>query len=900
VLDQTTFGEWLRKRRRASDLTRQALADQAGCAEITLRRIENGTLKPSKELAQILLEKLGIPEFERSQWILFARGLSSFPIQPLDTFASPPLTNLPASLTTFIGREKEQTEIIKLIKKHRLVTLTGPGGVGKTRLSIKTGEQLLGDYANGVWLVELASLNDPALLPSTLITLFGMAAQTKVSPTDMLINFLRTKTILLIIDNCEHLLEACAQLTDTLLKNCANLKILVTSRESLNITGEAAYPVPSLGLPDLEQLLENFRKYESVRLFEERAQLAQMDFSLTLENASSVAQICHRLDGIPLAIELASAHVSMFSTEQIAAQLNESFKLLTGGSRTALPRQQTIRASIEWGWNLLTDSERILLQRLSVFAGGWILASAESACSDAGIEKNQIQDLLSQLVAKSLVVTNQESGRETRYHLLETIRQYANGKLEESEKEIGARDSHLNYFLDLAETAAPNLFKPEQLEWLARLDAEQGNLRAALNWSLSKENPEYALRLSAALGTFWNMRCHWIEGSKWLESALSKPSSIVGEAEKIARVRALYQDAELAEALDDIERIKTSANLSFTLAQAGIDKRDIAIARFYVGWAYYRQEDSENVRPLFEQCLTEFRELNDAYWEANTYRWLSHILVRKGEMSRNEKNKKDLELARKSGERLLLADILLNQATWAWNDRQFDKAEADLQESEILNMQIGYKGGMGAFHQAVLAHYKNDYQQAKIMYEKVREQYDLIGEKGIKSLAIVNLGMVAREEGDYPRAQSYIEEALKIAQEIGSSHIIGYRLALLGEIQFLQGDIEGTKQNFKKGLLIGRELVDERYTISGTLVIFSNSFMDVQPQNAVRVTGAAHAYLQKFDEPLESFFLRNSDRAVAQARQHLDEFAFNEAWSEGEKMTINEAYDLALKTVEEL
>ncbi len=897
-----SFGTWLRSRRRLLDLTQQTLAGQVGCARITLRRIEADALKPSKELALILLEKLGIPEFERPQWILFARGLASLPISPVDSFIGQPLSNLPASLTTFVGREKEQAKIIKHIRKYRLITLTGPGGVGKTRLSIRVGEEVLGDYANGVWLVELASLSDPTLLPQSVTAVFGIAAQSNISHTEILINFLRAKTTLLILDNCEHLLDACAQLAATLLTSCPNLKILATSRESLGVTGESAYPVPSLGLPDLEQLLETFREYESVRLFEERAQLAKMDFLLTLKNASSVAQICHRLDGIPLAIELAAAHVSMFSTEQIAARLNESFNLLTGGSRTALPRQQTIRASIDWSWNLLSDSERILLRRLSVFAGGWFLEAAEIVCSENGLEKNQVPDLISQLVAKSLVVTNQEAGYERRYHLLETIRQYANEKLEGSEREKRTQDSHLDYFLNLAETAAPNLLKPEQLEWLVRLEAEQNNIRAALDYALNnKESPEASLRLCAALGTFWIIKCNWLEGSKWLESALSKSSSILTMSEKTARVRALYQNAELADGLDDIERITTSANLSFTLAQEGIDKRDIAIARFYVGCAFHRLEDNEKARPLFEQCLAEFRELKDSYWEANTYRRLSHILVRKGKISLKEKNSQDLELARKAGERLLLANILFNQATWAWNDHQFDKAEAYLKESETLNNQIGYRGGMGSYYQAVMVHFKNDYQQARIMYEKVREQYDIIGEKGIKSLAIVNLGILARDEGDFQEAQSYIEEALKIAQEIGSRSVIGYRLALLGEVEFLQGNLQRAKRGFLESMSIGEEIVDEHYTKCGILLIFSKTYESLQPQNSIRVLSAANNYLRlkNLDEALDPFFIRDSDHAIAQARKYLDESAFNMAWVEGQKLTIEEAYDLALKVVEE-
>jgi len=400
--DEISFGKWLRKQRRALDLSRQAFANQVGCAEVTLRRIEAGTLKPSKELTGILLDKLGIPETERPQWISFARGLSGLPF-PSSPSSKKPITNLPAPLTTFIGREKEQSDVVGLIAKHRLVTLTGSGGVGKTRLSIKVGEQILGNYAGGVWLVELASLSNPALISQTFASLFGLTAQSTISFTDLLINFLRAKSVLLIVDNCEHLLDACAHFIDTLLKSCPHLKIIATSREPLGITGEAIYLVPSLELPDFQQLIDTFRDFESVHLFEERAQLAQFDFSLTVDNAASVAQICQRLDGIPLAIELAAAKVAMLSTAQIAKQLDESFNVLTGGSRTALPRHQTLRASMNWSWGLLTESEQTLMRQLSVFAGGWTLEAAQAVCDGNAL------DLTSALVKKSLIMVDQKS-----------------------------------------------------------------------------------------------------------------------------------------------------------------------------------------------------------------------------------------------------------------------------------------------------------------------------------------------------------------------------------------------------------------------------------------------------------------------------------------------------------
>src|SRR5688572_6617718 len=395
--EEISFGEWLHQRRRMLDLTQQALADQVGCARITLRRIESGALKPSKELVHILLDKLGIPEIEHPQWVLFARGLSGFPAKPINSFTNKPLTNLPASLTSFIGREKELNEITSLIAKNRLVTLAGVGGIGKTRLSLQVAQKLLNDFPSGTWLVELAPLSDPTLVPQAVVTTVGLIEQAGRSPLMILTDFLQARRALLLLDNCEHLIQACAQFAEALLRACPDLHILATSRESLGVAGEALYHVPSLALPDEQKLLEKFREYESVRLFEERAQLVQMNFALTLENASYVAQICRCLDGIPLAIELAAARVSMFSTEQIAARLHENFNLLTGGSRTALPRHQTLQALIDWSHDLLSEPERVLLRRLSVFAGGWSLEAAESVCGDGGIETSEIIDRLAQL-----------------------------------------------------------------------------------------------------------------------------------------------------------------------------------------------------------------------------------------------------------------------------------------------------------------------------------------------------------------------------------------------------------------------------------------------------------------------------------------------------------------------
>ncbi len=895
--EEISFGKWLRQHRRTLDLTQQTLADQVGCARITLRRIEADALKPSKELALILLEKLGIPESERPPWLLFARGLVGFPTKPDDSAETQRLTNLPASLTSFIGRAKEQTDIIRLISKHRLVTLTGSGGVGKTRLSLKVGEQLLEDYPNGIWLVELASLSDSTLLPQTIAALFDITTQSNMPITELLSNFLRAKSLLIILDNCEHLLDACAHLADTLLKNCPNLKILATSREALGITGEAAYPVPSLGLPDLEQLLENFRKYESVRLFEERAQLAKMDFSLMLENASSVAQICHRLDGIPLAIELAAAHVNIFSTEQIAAQLNESFNLLTGGSRTVLPRHQTIRASIDWSWNLLTDSERILLMRLSVFAGSWALDSAESICSGNGIESHQVLELMGQLVKKSLVVVKQEAGRETRYHFHEMVREFAHEKLVEAGESDALCDKNLEYFLELAETAAPHLLKPEQLEWLAQLEMEHNNLRTALEWSLGKIQSEYALRLAAALGMFWNMHCYWTEGSKWLANALAKPTENLNPAGKTARVRALYHDVALADSTDDMERMKISAEACLALCETGTDRRDLAIAQLYLGEYLVRQGQYAQAQPLIEQSLAEFQILNDSYWEAQAYDEICLIDVHQGTLDFFERVKQNVEMARKSGERLTIISALSEYIFQLYVHDRTDEAINYASEVEMLFQEIGFNSGSTTTMLfAEIAWLTGDNTKARSLFTEEQERLGVIGEKNLQSGVIASLGLLSMEEGKLSEAQTYIEQSLAMATEIGNKMFIVYRLSELGNVFYLQGNTERCKQNFRQSFSLAKDLTNPQKALP--LMSFLNTLYKRKPERTAKILGSIDRYRNEHNDPGSPLRKRYYNLAEKYSREALGSSAFNSAFMAGRVLSLDDALDLALKTVE--
>jgi len=342
-----------------------------------------------------------------------------------------------------------------------------------------------------------------------------------------------------------------------------------------------------------------------------------------------------------------------------------------------------------------------------------------------------------------------------------------------------------------------------------------------------------------------------------------------------------------------------SAKASLALCEGGTDQRDLAIARFYKGSAFFRLEDYESALPLLEQSLTEFRELKDLYWEAVTHGQLSVILVAKGEKSQGETIVQDLELARKAGERLNLAEVLKWQSFWAWTNNQIDKAEAYVKEAQTLYDQIGHTASSGSLVQGLIAHIRNDYQQARIMYTKSKEQFELHGEKYRKSYALQDLGALARDEGDFQLAKSYVEEALKIVNEVGVRTRIGYQLALLGQIEYLQGNLEGSKRKFNESLCIVKE-IDDLYSKSDSLLIFSNAYAILQPPIAVRILGAVQAYYRNIKDPIHPLRKRDSDSAIAQARQHLDESAFNAAWAEGEKMSLDEALDLALKTLEEM
>jgi predicted ATPase len=504
--------------------------------------------------------------------VVVADLLSDFP--PLTTL-EPSNHNLPAQLTSFIGRERELSEAGKLLSSTRLLTFIGPGGTGKTRLSLQVAALQVPEFKDGAWLIELAPLADPAYIASTIASTFNLRELQGAPLIDTVTDYLRGKDLLLVLDNCEHLIEACATLSEQLLQACRNLKIIASSREALGISGETVYHVPSLSLP---QDTGNLMDYEATRLFTERAIKANPQFTLTKDNASFVAQVCERLDGSPLAIELAAARVKLFTPEQIAARLDDRFKLLTGGSRTALPRQQTLRALIDWSYQTLNETEQHALRRLAVFLGGWSFEAAESTLGEM-----EAMDGLSGLVNKSLVNVEEKDG-ESRYRYLETIRQYAMEKLLESGESGDARTRHLAHFMQVCRRAEEKFRTAERRMWVHRLEVEHDNIRSALDWALENE-PEAALQMVCSLAGFWLSRSYMTEGSTWCQAAISRAEALSTAGPNIdqTRSRAYSSLAMLSINHGDHQTGQTAARKGVALARQVDDPLLLARALHFLG-----------------------------------------------------------------------------------------------------------------------------------------------------------------------------------------------------------------------------------------------------------------------------------------------------------------------------
>jgi non-specific serine/threonine protein kinase len=766
-----------------------------------------------------------------------------------------PSHNLPLRLTSFVGRERVLAEVQALLHEHRLVTLVGAPGVGKTRLGLHVAATLLNAYPDGAWLVELAPLSDPALVPQAVADVLGVREQPGRALAASLAEHLHRRGLLLLLDNCEHLVGAVATLAEALLRTCPDLRILATSREPLAIEGEATWRVPSLAFPDLPRAhatlpARALAEYEAVRLFVERARVAMSAFALDQQNAPTVAQICARLDGIPLAIELAAARVRALSVEQIAARLDDRFRLLTGGSRTALPRQQTLRGAVDWSYDLLAKPEQALLRRLAVFAGGFTLEAAERvASSESRVASGTDDDsllitryALLDLVDKSLVQVEPGGDGERRYRLLETLRQYGLEKLAEHGELAAARDRHRDYFLALAREAEPRLTGPEQIVALRELEREHDNFRAALAWcfpaatppgeaAAPETDPEGGMQLVVALIWLWVMHAHLSEGRRWLEQALAVPPADRTPARLAARVKALRGTAQLAAYQGDFRLAVVLLEEALALSRQTGDDQNVVFAARFLGMYLSLRGEHERAARLCEESLA---------------------------------------LARKLGVDWLVGRGLVGMATLAIRHGQYQRAVELSEERLVLARQEKISLGLAY---------------------------------GLRCLSRAVCGL-----GDHARAWALAEESLSISREMGDQRGVAEAYKDLGGAALVAGDVGQAIAHLRQALLDYHEPGDpwgvvqclhrliSALTLQGVHLAERERAADATAAfiAAARLLGANEALRESIGVVLLPTFEDAQEHDLATLRQYLGEDALSRTWSEDRGLSLDQTVEYAL------
>ena len=604
--------------------------------------------------------------------------------------------------------------------------------------------------------MELAPITNPEFVSQAICGMLEITLPGNASPLTVLTEYLQAKKLLLILDNCEHLIETCAQICDSLLHACPNLYILASSREALGVDGENSYHVPSLSLPDSQSGLAAIEGAESVKLFMDRASAVLPEFELNQSNASSIAQICRRLDGIPLAIELAASRVKLLSVEQIASRLDDAFHLLTGGSRTALPRQQTLRALIDWSYNLLSEPEKILFRRLAVFAGGWTMEAAEAVCSRDGIEPGDVLDLMANLVDKSLIVVTRE-GTESRYRRLEIIRQYAREKLAENEESETLQNHHMEYFCHLVERYESGLRGPNQVPLLDSLDTELDNLRAVLEWSLD-HNVSAGVRLASQLKWFWHLRNLWVEGAGWLDKFLmadADHNATVFDLEWVTfdRAKALLVLTHLAGLQGELQKLISCATKSLTLCEKLEGKDGISLLAecyVYIGQFAHYSGELDQAKTLAE---------------------------------------KSLALYQRSGDRFGIAEVQVNLLLLiALHSGQIEAA-VSLNESNLaIRKELGDLEGIayGVSLEGNLATHQGNYQRAEKSYMVAIEASHEARSVYVLGWSLAELGIVYLIRGEIEQACEYFLQVVNLAQEKWFPFLKALGLCLLALYSFEQ------------------------------------------------------------------------------------------------------------------
>jgi predicted ATPase/class 3 adenylate cyclase/Tfp pilus assembly protein PilF len=689
-------------------------------------------------------------------------------------------TNLPSMLSSFVGRDEEIAELKKRLSESRLLTITGMGGSGKTRLALQVGTELIDHYTGGVWLVDLAPLTNPHLTVKAVADVFNIREEEGRPLLPTLVETLRQKTLLLILDNCEHLLQEVAVLSERLLSSAPRVRILATSREPLGVVGETVWQIPPLSFPETltEEDVDSYLNYDAIRLFVNRAAAARPGFQVNEQNISSVGAISKGLEGNALAIELAAARVKMLPVEDIARRLEDCFRLLVSNSRTAHSRQQTLRALIDWSYDLLSETERILLRRLGVFKGGWTLEAAETVCSSEDLDDQQILDTLTSLVDKSLVVSDVHEDQQ-RYRYLEMIRQYALERLFEDGEAEEIERKHAQYYLGLAEKSRQELWGARQGLWLALLKSEHDNLRGALEWM--KGDPARSgmmLQMVRSLWRFWDIHGHISEGLNWIELAL-----------------------------------ETNPN-----GQAALRANVLRGA----GYLARQQGDYVRAKALHERSLAIFREINDTLGVARELSTLGEILWIKGDPKvAVEFNQESLALHYEMGNKEGVASSLEHLGIVARDHGDYSQARDLLDESLKIQREIGDALNIASClnNLALVDYLLCHYQQAITLFDEALSLYRQLNERWGLSETLINLGNVAKDQGDFKRAIALYNQSLTMKQELGDIHGVARGFTGLAEVAFYQGNYPLAEQLSEQTLKLYKERGIKRGMVVSTMLL---------------------------------------------------------------------------------
>lgn len=760
--------------------------------------------------------------------------------------------NLPQQTTTFVGRDREMIEVSGLFEKTRLLTITGGGGSGKTRLALQLAADLLKVNSDGAWLIELGAIEDPRVVAHHIASTLGLKEEPGKIIMQTVVEFLRTKELILVLDTCEHLLSVSASFVDAVLRQCPKIQFVVTSREVLGVQGETIYRLPPLSLPDLHvpASIDMLAESEAAQLFLDRAAHAKPAFSVSDDTAPILASLCHRLDGNPLAIELAAARVRSLSLEEINGNLDQRFRFLTGGSRTALPRQQTLRSLIDWSYDLLSVKEKRLLGRLSVFAGGWNLEAAETVCSNEQIREGDVLDIMTSLVDKSLV-TVEEGGSTTRYRLLESVRQYAKERLQETGEFDAWKQRHAEFVLDLASQAESLLRSPRSQAPWELLETEHDNIRSALRWALTVKESGTVAKIAGRVWRFWSSRGYFTEGRDWLSRASEHPG-----VEASDRARCLAGGAALA----------------------------------------WMQSDHEQASELAHEALAQFEALGVQEGAAMSLNILALLCHASGDYeSAIAFHERSLAIKRDIGDLSGIATSLNNLGNIAFARNDFERARDLVTESRDLFHQMGDRRGY-ALASNNLGDINLELGNVEAAYALVSESLAICREQGEKrgvAAALNTMGSYFRAKHRLEEAQSHHRKAREIYESVGDRWSVGttlYRLALL---TFAQGDTLQAKQLLVESIALAKEVGDRRGIMKCLKLLAENTADTSNLGRAVTIWRGAARIGGTLDAE------KDLPPPMQDIRTRIGDTAFAEAWAEGEMLSEEGIISLALDSVNE-